>query len=70
MQKFSESLYRIPDEKAARTANPVQTTPFFGVKRGYSRDGVDGENPMPLERFMGGGSPPSNLFSDRVGAAQ
>jgi hypothetical protein len=29
--------------KAARTANPVQTTAFIGVKKGFSVDNVDGE---------------------------
>jgi hypothetical protein len=56
--------------KAERTANPVQTTAFLGVEMGFLADGVDGGNPLQLERFMGGGSPPSNLFSDKVGAAQ
>ena len=33
--------------KAVRTANPVQTTAVFGVKRGYCRNAVDGGNPFP-----------------------
>jgi len=33
--------------KAERTANPVQTTGIFGVKRGYCRNAVDGGNPFP-----------------------
>jgi hypothetical protein len=31
----------------ARTANPVQTTCFFGVIKGFCRTAVDGENPIP-----------------------
>jgi hypothetical protein len=39
----------ISDGEAARTANPVQTTDIFVVKRGYSRDVVDAG--FPLEYF-------------------
>jgi hypothetical protein len=28
-----------------RTANPVQTTAFFGVEKGFFGEGVDGGNP-------------------------
>jgi hypothetical protein len=32
--------------KAVRTANPVQTTAIFGVKRGFTGEGVDAGNPL------------------------
>ena len=31
--------------ESERTANPVQTTAFFGMEKGFRRDGVDGWNP-------------------------
>jgi len=31
--------------KSARTANPVKTTAFFGVKKGFLVDGADARNP-------------------------
>ena len=31
--------------KSVRTANPVQTTAIFGVKKGFRRDTADGANP-------------------------
>ena len=31
---------------SARTANPVQTTAFFGVKKGFSGSAVDAGNPL------------------------
>jgi hypothetical protein len=32
--------------KSARTANPVQTTGFFGVKKGFRGEGVNVGNPL------------------------
>jgi hypothetical protein len=38
----------VPINKAEseRTVNPLQTTAFFGVKKGVRRDAVDGGNPL------------------------
>jgi hypothetical protein len=33
--------------KSARTANPVQTTPFFEVNRGYRGEGFEEWKPLP-----------------------
>jgi hypothetical protein len=43
----------IPPE-AERTANPLQTTPFFGVKRGFRWDAVEGGNPTMIAAGIGG----------------
>ena len=45
----------IPFEaRKGRTANPVQTTALFGVKRGVFPNGVDGGNPLvQMEREKG-----------------
>jgi hypothetical protein len=44
--------------KVGRTANPVQTTAYFGVKKGFPEYG---EKPLvQLERFTEGRSPEMN----------
>ena len=35
-----------PSGESVRTANPVQTTACFGVKKGFCRNAVDGGNPV------------------------
>ncbi|MDA8121429.1 MAG: hypothetical protein M0Z38_02540 [Deltaproteobacteria bacterium] len=42
----------ISDGEAARTANPVQPTRFFGEKRGVLVDAVDGINPLQYDDFL------------------
>jgi hypothetical protein len=40
--------------KTVRIANPMQTTGFFGMEKGFRGDGVDVGNPLVLsERFIG-----------------
>ena len=39
--------------EADRTANPLQTTPFFGVKRGFRWDAVEGGNPFKMASGIG-----------------
>jgi hypothetical protein len=39
--------------KSARTANPVQTTGFSGVKKGLPVDGVDEGNPSMMAVGIG-----------------
>ena len=44
--------------KAEGTANPVQTTVFFRVKKGLCGDGVDGGNPLRSWGGLRGASHP------------
>jgi hypothetical protein len=47
----------IPFEaRKGRTANPVQTTRFLGVKKGFRVEGVDWGNPLYGRRSFKGGS--------------
>jgi hypothetical protein len=39
--------------ETARTANPVQTTGFFGVKKGFCGNGVYGGNPFMIAAGIG-----------------
>ncbi|MGW8286164.1 MAG: potassium channel family protein [Candidatus Deferrimicrobiaceae bacterium] len=41
------------EEKGRWTANPVQTTAVFGVKKGVSREGVDGGAPFMMAPGIG-----------------
>jgi len=43
------------EEKEGEEANPVQTTGFFGVKKGFRVDNVDGGNPFCGWRGFRGG---------------
>jgi len=42
---YAKRMREIPSE-TARTANPVQTTAFFGVWKGFSADPVDAGFPL------------------------
>jgi hypothetical protein len=43
----------VTGREAARTANPVHTTPVFGVKKGICGDAVDGGNPYMMAAGIG-----------------